>query len=743
MGSWEPRLEAIDILLVDDRTGNLIALAAALSSPNYNLILKNSGREALRYLLDHEPAVILIDVQMPELDGFETVALIKRSERTREIPIIFLTAVNLDEELVQKGYEYGAVDYIHKPLDTRILKSKVAIFAELARKTQRLLQTEKRLRENEVQERERLIAQLELKSLKRKQLDQKKFIDLVEGINHGIVWSADPVRLQISFISSNAERILGYPLEQWSSADGSFLSCIHPEDSEEFLQAVRKVQVNKRDLSLEHRVITASRQMIWMHTGIRVAEPEEGSGCEIRGLSVDITRTKNVEMILLKNKKRSDFLAEASLLLSGSLDYEVTLFSLGSLVVPRLADWFVIHVLDERGQIKTLSLAHSDPDKVKLVRELTERYPLNPKAENGVPRVLRSGKPELYSEITEDLLRKTAVSEELLPSLKELDLKSAMTVPLIARSKILGTMTFIVDQSGSHDRYTDADLSMAEDLALRAATAIDNANLYRQAQSAIRVRDEFLSIASHELKTPLTPLKLQTQGLMRALKSESAVTLKQEKIEKMVEVSDRQIGRLSRLIDDLLDISRISNGKLSLNREEFDLIALIRDVAERFSDQLARAECSLELNAAIPSLFMQGDPFRLEQVVINLLTNAIKYGPAQPIRIAVQRQDEGHVRLLFQDHGIGIAKEDQKRIFERFERAVSESHFGGLGLGLYIVAQIIEAHEGTITVRSKLGAGSTFTLTLPVHADLKSEVPPSLAQRASRHGAVIQDAPPQ
>jgi two-component system CheB/CheR fusion protein len=230
-------------------------------------------------------------------------------------------------------------------------------------------------------------------------------------------------------------------------------------------------------------------------------------------------------------------------------------------------------------------------------------------------------------------------------------------------------------------------------------------------REALRVRDEFLSIASHELKTPLTSLKLQVQMRRRRLQSGDASAFSTEKLRKQFEGDEQQIMRIARLVDDMLDITRISTGKLPIRPELVDLGEMVRDVAARLNEQLRQAGSTLELDIRTR---IQGhwDRFRMEQVIANLITNAIKYGEGKPILVRVE-SDGRNATLTFQDHGIGIAKEDQSRIFDRFERAVSLNEVTGLGLGLYIVKEILEAHGGSIRVESEVGKGSSFIVTLP------------------------------
>lgn len=237
-------------------------------------------------------------------------------------------------------------------------------------------------------------------------------------------------------------------------------------------------------------------------------------------------------------------------------------------------------------------------------------------------------------------------------------------------------------------------------------------------REALRVRDEFLSIASHELKTPLTSLNLQAQIRRRRLQVGDEAAFSLEKLQKQFESDERQISRIARLVDDMLDITRINTGKLAIVPEPVILDELVRDVAERFREQLRQIGSTLELDIRSP-VHGHWDRFRIEQVVANLINNAIKYGAGKPILVRVE-SDDRQATLTFQDEGIGIAKEDQGRIFERFERAVSLNEVTGLGLGLYIVKEILEAHGGSIRVESELGKGSRFIVTLPLIAKVRT-----------------------
>jgi signal transduction histidine kinase len=280
--------------------------------------------------------------------------------------------------------------------------------------------------------------------------------------------------------------------------------------------------------------------------------------------------------------------------------------------------------------------------------------------------------------------------------------RASLSVPLVARGARLGAITL----SSRRRRLPREDAALAEDLARLAVAAIDTARLYWQAQDAVRERDEFLSVASHELKTPLTSLALQADSLRV-----SARRGQHEQVLRKVEVVRRNVERLARLVASLLDLSRIRAGRLELEIEDVDLADVAREVVERFQDEAERAGCEISLTAQGP-VVGRWDPLRLDQVITNLLANAVKYGPGKPIEIRVEAS-RAAATVQITDHGIGIPAADLGRIFERFERAVSKRNYGGFGLGLWIVRQVVEAFGGTVRAESTPGDGATFTVELP------------------------------
>lgn len=579
------------------------------------------------------------------------------------------------------------------------------------------------------------------------------------------------------------------------------------------------------------------------------------------------------------------FLSEATALLAMSLDYEVTLQRLAMLTVPFLADWCAVDVIEVPSRFRRVATAHVDREKTPLIVEVQSRYPPDPLLPHGYPKVLRTGEPDFWAEITDAQLASAAKDDEHLRMLRSLGYRSYMCIALQARGQVLGAMTFVmsgdrrfsrrdfeiaydlvrraaqavdnallfrqverarqratlladvtrllvspqdvgaaldecarqigtahlgevvsfvlVDEDGGwrghiwaepsmqplfarirevlprlpdtspaggipavirsgrtevfrdldlHEAYADkglteaqlsllrqlairsgltapiatrgktigalairtradrryeaADVELVEDIAQRAALAVENARLHQQAVDAIQARDEFLSVASHELRTPLTALHLLVRTLTPP-DGAASVELSQEKLE----IAERQIVRIAKLVDQLFDLSRVTAGRLELELEEVDLAAVARDVVARMRTEAQESGCVVSVRTPV-AVTGRWNRIRLEQIATNLLANALKYGRGRPVEVSVEDR-AAEARLLVRDNGIGVAPEHLNRIFERFSRANPGRRYDGLGLGLYIVRQILKALGGTISVESEQGKGSLFVVELP------------------------------
>jgi predicted ATPase/signal transduction histidine kinase len=409
---------------------------------------------------------------------------------------------------------------------------------------------------------------------------------------------------------------------------------------------------------------------------------------------------------------RSAFLAEAGVLLAESLDYEQVLARVARLIVRSLADWCEFDIIEDH-EIRRRAGAHADPARGSLLLELARRFP--PAWDSAHPQVeiLRSGKPLLLPDVTDEFLRQHTVDAAHVRLVRDLGFTSSVMVPLKARDRVLGVITLA--SATPQRRFGATDLELAEELARSAAMAIDNALLYREARRAIALREEFLSVASHELRTPITSFLMTVEWL---LEEWQRGTVDRQEMLISLERITRQGRRLKRQVDDLLDVARIQAGKLRLELNDMDLVELVRDVVTSLEIGLTRANCPVVVEAP-QAVRGRWDRARMEQVVSNLLWNALKFGAGRSIEIVVG--NTGQVaRLSVSDHGIGIDPTQQEYIFDRFARAVSAAHYGGVGLGLFICREIVSAHGGTIRVHSRLGEGATFVVEMPLMAPQQS-----------------------
>ncbi|MFY0527872.1 GAF domain-containing protein [Archangium gephyra] len=427
----------------------------------------------------------------------------------------------------------------------------------------------------------------------------------------------------------------------------------------------------------------------------------DGETLGVGATVMDITEQKQVEEGLR-------FLAEATTRLSSSLDPRTTMESTVRVVAEHMADYCMLDVRSEDGQsLERVAAAARGADTQRVLEESRSLSPA-PHPDSPTWRVLESGRAMLVTEVSETLPEDDTLDVRFRATLARLRPRSVMFVPLIARERTLGVLT-VVSQDEAR-RYTERDLAFAEDVAWRAALAIDNARLFHQAERAVEARDEFVAIATHELRTPLSALSLQLTALQRSVDAGRLPT--EEKLRKSLVTARRQTERLEQLVKHLLDVSRISTGGMALEPEEVDLSELVRWVVVRFEEKLAEAGCTAVVRADTP-VVAKVDRLRVEQVVMNLLSNAMKYAPGQPVELQVERR--GNLAVLgVRDFGPGISPEAQARIFERYQRATGQHARESLGLGLYVARQIARAHGGELNVESTPGQGAHFRLHLPL-----------------------------
>jgi PAS domain S-box-containing protein len=428
----------------------------------------------------------------------------------------------------------------------------------------------------------------------------------------------------------------------------------------------------------------------------------------------------------ITERKRSEestrYLARASEVLGSSLDYERTLGELAHIVVPNLADWCGVDIVSDDGTPRQVAVAHVDPDKVKWARLLAERYPPKLDSPTGSPNVIRTGQPELYSEIPDELLAAGAVDAEHLRIMRELGLRSAMVVPLIAHERVLGAMTLIAAESGR--RYTHADLELAMELARRAALAVDNALLHRAelqtrlaAERANRAKSEFLAVMSHELRTPLNAIAGHAQILEMGLHG-PVTPGQQEALERIGRAQRHLLG----LINNVLNLTRIETGRVDYNIRPVLVSSVLADLSSLVQPQFAARRITLtthlpESDGGAP-MFVAVDREKLIQILTNLLGNAVKFTPPGghvDLALLPGSADSPTATIQVHDSGPGIPAEMLEAVFEPFvqlDRSLT-TPAEGTGLGLAISRDLARGMHGDLRAESRTGEGATLILTLP------------------------------
>ena len=427
----------------------------------------------------------------------------------------------------------------------------------------------------------------------------------------------------------------------------------------------------------------------------------------------DITASKQAE-------RTTRFLADASAALAELTDYESTLQKVAGLAVPFFADWCAADMQEADGSLRRLAATHSDPAKQQLAHELVRRYPPRPSDPHGVMKVLRTGEPDWMAMIPDSLLVESARDEDHLRILRQLGLKSFICVPLRSRARTLGALTFMT--AGSGRVYDATDLAAAEDLAHRTVIAIENARLLSALKESDRRKDEFLAILAHELRNPLAPIR-------NAVQIYRAKGLSVPELQWATDVIDRQVHQMTRLVDDLLDVSRITKGKIELRKERVELAVVVNSAVEASRPLIEKWGHGLTVTIPPQPIQIEADPTRMAQVLSNLLNNAAKYmDQGGRIWVIAERQN-GHVLIRVKDTGIGIPTEKLPRIFDMFmqvDRSLERSE-GGLGIGLTLVQRLVEMHGGTVEARSDgPGKGSEFVVRLAV-AEVKDQGPKGAA----------------
>lgn len=573
---------------------------------------------------------------------------------------------------------------------------------------------------------------------------ESRFRLIVESAKDYAIFTLD-LHGMITTWNSGAERLLGYTEAEIVGQPSHMIFTPEDRESGQAQQELQKTlsegraEDNRWHLRKDGSRFFASGYMMQLHD-------EAGNLQGLVKILRDMTEAHQA-------KERDQFLSQASAVLAGTLDYKTMLFNMAWLAVPFLADFCFFDILNSHQQIERVAWHYSEATERDWFELLQHSTPPLDRKNHPITQVLTSGTANLVSHVTEAWVQSTAIDADYRQFIQEGKVQSLMTVPLVAHGRILGALTVCLT-TNSNRHYTQTDLTLVEEFGRRAALALDNAQLYQQAQESNRLKDEFMAVLSHELRSPLNPILGWLQLVRKGNLSEAQFIKAWTTIERNAKLQ-------AQLVEDLLDVSRILRGKLNLQSNRVNLVETIQAAIETVqlaaqakSINLRFTVCDVEVRARqtpkskiqTPILNVLGDATRLQQVVWNLLSNAIKFTPTggqvevrlepmaeapeggtlgtqEPHDIGSHNLTPSHrpcyAQIQVKDTGIGIDRTFLPYVFDYFRQSDSATtrRFGGLGLGLAIVRQIVEAHGGMVEVASLgAGQGATFTVKLPMIA---------------------------
>ena len=403
------------------------------------------------------------------------------------------------------------------------------------------------------------------------------------------------------------------------------------------------------------------------------------------------------------------FLSEASEVLSGSLDLNTTRQNVADIAVKHIAEFCLVDSIGEPGRIAHTAIRHHDPVQHQRLATFRERFPFDHDAKVGPGLALRTGQSHLYETIDEETQSRIRERDDRLNEFLSLGFRSVIVSPMMSRGIVQGVISLVSTTPG---HFTPLDMPLADELARRAGVAIDNARLYRDAQTAVSAREQFLLTVAHELRTPITSI----QGFAGMLQREASGANNRERIQRYVRRLTDASSRLSALVEDVLDVSHLRSKQFALRSRAFDLAVLTREAIDRIAEQRPEAKAHLAYEGPESGGTLFGDDGRIEQVLSNLIDNAIKYSPqGSEITVRLATTQNGY-ELSVIDHGIGLPPGTEEMIFEPFGRAKNalDAHVPGLGIGLSIARRIIERHDGEIWAESEgEGHGVSIRFRLP------------------------------
>lgn len=541
--------------------------------------------------------------------------------------------------------------------------------------------------------------------------EREASLETAQAIAHLGSWEFNP-RTGETHWSAEAFRLLGYTEDEVQPSLDAYLRVVHPDDVPQVRGAVQDA-IEGRAYPFEFRTTPRDGAARVLVSQSEAVMDESGVPRMLFGTLLDITERKRAESARIQllaeqaaraeaeaSRNRVAFLASASARLAASLDYQQTLRTVAELTIPMLADACTVDTVDDAGARTRVAEASAEGvESAELARFWSPET-----ACEALSALVRAGDAAVCRNIAELGDHVDAAS---LAGLSAIGVQSVIIAPLLARGRVLGAITcFAV---GSRAAYSDVERALVEDVAQRSGLSLDNARLHAEAQLATSLRDEFLSVAAHELKTPMTTLRGYTQLLGKSTRTGRVPPV--ELLDRSVKSIETQSEKLMKLTEQLLDVSRLETGKLPINPVRVELVDLIRGIVQTVQQSTDRH--SIEVRSP-ETCVIEADPVRLEQVLANLIDNAVKYSPdGGQVEVALTEIDADTVELGVRDWGLGIPADRRENLFDRFYQAHSEGHYGGLGLGLFVSRQIVELHAGTIHAEFPTDRGSLFVVRLP------------------------------
>ena len=613
-----------------------------------------------------EPDLVVLDVRTDDDAGLDVCRRTKADPATESVPVLLLSSETPDVDARVEGLEVGADAYLAQPVEPRELTATLNAL----------------LRSHHVE-----------KAVRR---SEERFRALIEA-SAQVTWTTNP------------EGLVETDLPQWQALTGQsadevrdtgWLDALHPDDRESAAAAWAKAVREHGSYNVEYRVrVVDGTYRMFYARGVPVFD-SSGTVREWVGVCVDIHSRRRAE-------EGQRFLADAGAVLTSSLNLDETLAHIADLAVPTLGDGCGVYTVGDDSVIRSVAISHSDPARLERLREVERRFPVDPESPRGVGRVIRTGRAELVADLCTNHLDEVARVPEHRQLLRDIGIRSMITVPLIARGQTLGALTFIT--SSPDRRLDEVDLGLAEELARRAALAVDNARLYESALVASQAKSSFLAVMSHELRTPLNAIigysELLGDGVAGPL-----LPKQQEQVGR-VQASARH---LLQLINEVLAFARIEAGREEAQVELIDLYGLVRETAALVEPLAVLKELALRVEIPDGVATVSTDPGKVRQILLNLLSNAVKFTDAGEVLLRARLEAET-IHLEVKDTGIGIPAEQMRKIFDPFWQIEQSStrRAGGTGLGLSVMRQLVHLLGGEVILSSTEGEGSSFVVRLP------------------------------